>query len=95
VRGTELVMNGSHGEPINVGSAEMVTINQLVTIAEEIAGVKLARRYNLSAPRGVRGRNSDNTQVKAVYGWEPTTPLRTGLEALYRWIYDQLASHRR
>ncbi len=94
LRGTQLVMNGPHAEPVNVGSTEMVTINQLVTIVEEIAGVKMRRNYNLAAPRGVRGRNSDNTLIAARYGWQPATSLRTGMEKLYRWVYDQVASQR-
>ena len=94
LRGTQLVMDGPHAEPVNVGSTEMVTINQLVSLVEEIAGVKMKRAYNLTAPRGVRGRNSDNTLIAARYGWQPATPLRHGLEVLYRWIYDQLAARR-
>src|SRR6188508_2072860 len=78
-------------DPINLGSAEGVTINQLVDIAEEIAGVKLKRRYKLDAPKGVNGRNSDNTLIKKVFGWEPDTRLRDGLEKTYEWIYDQIA----
>ena len=91
LKGTLLVAHGGYTDPLNVGSAEMVTINQLVSIVEEIAGVRLQRRYKLDAPRGVRGRNSDNTLIKSVYGWEPATPLRTGLEALYDWIHDRVA----
>lgn len=91
LRGTGLVMHGDHSEPVNVGSAEMVSINRLVTLVEEIAEVRLQRRYKHDAPRGVRGRNSDNTLIKSLHGWEPATPLRTGLAALYRWIYDELA----
>jgi GDP-D-mannose 3', 5'-epimerase len=90
VHGTLLVARGAFPEPLNVGSAEMVTINQLVSIVEEIAGVKLKRRYKLDAPLGVRGRNSDNTRIKSLFGWEPSTSLRTGLAVLYRWVYDQL-----
>jgi nucleoside-diphosphate-sugar epimerase len=70
----------------------MVTINQLVDVVEEIAGVKLVRKYDLSAPKGVNGRNSDNTRIKALMGWEPSTPLRLGMERTYRWIYDQIKS---
>ncbi len=91
LRGTGLVMHGAYSDPVNVGSAEMVSINQLVTLVEEIAGVRLQRRYKHDAPRGVRGRNSDNTLIKSLHGWEPATPLRTGLAALYRWIFDELA----
>src|ERR1044072_6761807 len=79
-------------EPINLGSAEGVTINQLVDMAEDIAGVKLKRKYNLDAPKGVAGRNSDNTLINKVFGWEPNTKLRDGLEKTYRWINDQMAS---
>jgi GDP-D-mannose 3', 5'-epimerase len=79
-------------DPINLGSAEGVTINQLVDIVEDIAGVKLKRRYKLDAPKGVNGRNSDNTLIKKVFGWEPDTRLRDGLEKTYEWIHDQIAS---
>src|SRR3989440_2485374 len=79
-------------DPINLGSSEGVTINQLVDIVEDIAGIKLKRRYNLNAPKGVNGRNSDNTLIQKVFGWEPNTKLRDGLEVTYRWIYDQMAS---
>ena len=67
----------------------MVTINQLVDIVEDIAGVKLNRQYKLDAPKGVSGRNSDNTKIKAMLGWAPSIPLRAGMEQTYRWIYDQ------
>ena len=78
-------------EPINLGSSELVTINQLVDIVEEIAGIKLERRYDLAAPQGVRGRNSDNTLILKELGWEPSIRLEDGLERTYAWIYDQLA----
>jgi nucleoside-diphosphate-sugar epimerase len=81
-------------DPINLGSSEGVTINQLVDIAEDIAGFKLKRRYKLDAPKGVNGRNSDNTLIKKVFGWEPDTKLRVGLEQTYRWIHDQITSDR-
>lgn len=87
--GTEKLMNSDWVEPLNIGSDEMVSINQLVDIVEDIAGVKLKRRYKLDAPKGVRGRNSDNTLVKKVLGWAPSIPLREGMERNYRWIYDQ------
>jgi nucleoside-diphosphate-sugar epimerase len=77
-------------DPINLGSAEGVTINQLVDIVEDIAGIKLKRKYNLDAPKGVNGRNSDNTLIKKVFGWEPDTKLRDGMEKTYAWIYDQM-----
>jgi nucleoside-diphosphate-sugar epimerase len=80
--------------PINLGSSEAVTINQLVDLAEDIAGVKLKRVYKLDAPKGVNGRNSDNTIIKDYLGWEPNTLLRNGLEATYRWIYQQCLAHK-
>ncbi len=87
--GTQRLLHSDIAEPLNIGSDEMVTINQLVNIVEEIAGVKLKRNYKLDAPKGVRGRNSDNTVIKAKLGWAPNIPLRTGMEQTYRWIYDQ------
>ena len=80
--------------PINLGSSELVTINGLVDIVEEIAGVKLKRTYNLKAPKGVNGRNSDNTLIKEYLGWEPGIRLREGLEKTYRWIYDEIFQKR-
>jgi nucleoside-diphosphate-sugar epimerase len=76
-------------EPLNLGSAELVSINDLVTLVEQIAGVKLNRTYDLDAPKGVRGRNSDNTKIKKLLGWEPSIPLREGLEKTYAWIQQQ------
>ena len=72
------IMHSDVAEPINLGSSELVTINQLVDIVEEIAGIKLKRRYNLTRPKGVRGRNSDNTLIEEQLGWEPSTRLRDG-----------------
>jgi len=91
VRGSQEILNGDFAEPVNLGSAELVTINQLADIVEDIAGVKAQRQYKLDAPQGVRGRNSDNTLFHSVYGWEPSITLREGLEKTYAWIYDQLA----
>jgi nucleoside-diphosphate-sugar epimerase len=79
-------------EPINLGSSEGVTINTLVDIVEDIAGIKLKRNYNLNAPKGVNGRNSDNTLIQKVFNWEPNTKLRDGMEKTYKWIYDQYMS---
>jgi GDP-D-mannose 3', 5'-epimerase len=90
--GTMRIMESDILDPINLGSSELVTINQLVDIAEEIAGVKLERRYNLDAPKGVRGRNSDNTLILERLDWEPNVPLSVGLEKTYAWIYDELAA---
>jgi GDP-D-mannose 3',5'-epimerase len=88
--GTTRIMESEIREPINLGSSELVTINELVDIAEEIAGVSLKRKYLLDAPKGVRGRNSDNTRILRYLGWEPSTSLAEGLEKTYAWIYDEL-----
>lgn len=90
VRGTQMILKSEVTEPLNLGSSELVSINQLVDIVENIAGVKLKRNYNLSAPKGVNGRNSDNTMIQKVFRWEPSTGLRDGLEKTYRWIHDQV-----
>src|SRR5678815_5739016 len=87
--GTQRILNSDIIEPLNLGSSELVSINQLVDIVEEIAGVKLKRNYNLSAPKGVNGRNSDNTRIQQLMGWEPSTRLRDGLEKTYAWIHEQ------
>jgi len=92
LKGTEMIMDSDITEPINLGSNELVSINQLVDIVEKIAGTKLRRRYNLSAPKGVNGRNSDNTLIKQLLDWEPRTSLEDGMEKTYKWIYDQIAS---
>jgi len=95
VKGIDLIMNSEILEPINLGSSEAVTINQLVDLAEEIAGIKLKRKYDLSAPNGVNGRNSDNTLIQKYLHWEPNTSLRAGLEKTYRWIYGQYLARER
>jgi GDP-D-mannose 3', 5'-epimerase len=89
VHGTQMLLHSDVEEPLNIGSDELVTINQLVEIVEEIAGVKLKRNYKLDSPKGVRSRNSDNTLIKIKLGWAPSIPLRRGMEKTYRWIYDQ------
>jgi nucleoside-diphosphate-sugar epimerase len=76
-------------QPINLGSSELIAINDLVGLAEEIGGMKLRRSYDPNAPRGVAGRNSDNTMIKSILGWEPATPFRTGLVKTYAWIAQQ------
>ena len=75
--------------PINLGSSELVSINELLSKVEKIAGVKLKRRYDLTAPRGVAGRNSDNTFIQKVLKWEPKTPLDKGLAVTYKWVSEQ------
>jgi GDP-D-mannose 3', 5'-epimerase len=92
LHGTQSIMESGIIEPINLGSAEMVSINQLVDLVEDIAGIKLKRSYKLDAPKGVRGRSSDNTLIKEKLGWEPSVTLRTGLEKTYAWILDQMKS---
>jgi GDP-D-mannose 3', 5'-epimerase len=92
VYGTQAIMSSSIEYPINLGSSELVTINQLVDIVSEIAGITVERRHDLSAPQGVRGRNSDNTLILEELGWEPSIRLQDGLERTYRWIYDQVAA---
>src|SRR5205823_1714325 len=72
-------------EPVNLGSSDLIRINELVDIVEGLAGLKLDRRYVRDAPQGVRGRNSDNTRIKALLGWEPSTPPAEGLVPTYRW----------
>jgi GDP-D-mannose 3',5'-epimerase len=95
IKGIQLIMDSEIVEPINLGSSEAVSINQLVDIVEDIAGIKLKRKYDLSAPKGVNGRNSDNTLIKKYLKWEPHIPLRTGLEKTYAWIYDQYKARQR
>jgi nucleoside-diphosphate-sugar epimerase len=89
VHGTLAIAGSDILEPINLGSSELVTVNQLVSIVEEIAGIKLKRSYNLGAPKGVNGRNSDNTMIQQELGWEPSIRLRDGMERTYRWIHDE------
>ncbi len=90
VKGTRMIMDSDIDEPINLGSSEMVSINQLVDIVSAIAGIEVSRHHNLSAPLGVRGRNSDNTMIQQRLGWQPSTPLVDGLKRTYEWIFDQV-----
>jgi GDP-D-mannose 3', 5'-epimerase len=89
-RGTQMITESEIHEPLNLGSDELVTINQLVDIAEEIAGIKLKRNYNLGAPKGVNGRNSDNTLIQEKLGWAPSIKLREGLAKTYAWIESEM-----
>jgi GDP-D-mannose 3', 5'-epimerase len=91
VKGIDMIMHSDAliATPINLGSSELVSINDLLSKIERIAGVKLKRNYDLSAPRGVAGRNSDNTFIKKMLGWEPNTTLDKGLAATYKWIKEQ------
>ena len=90
VEGIYRLMQSDYHEPINLGSDRMVIINELVDIAANIAGKEIAKRYDLTKPQGVRGRNCDNTRLREVVKWEPQTPLEKGLEITYKWIHDQL-----
>ena len=92
VRGTQEILAGDNVEPVNLGSSELVTINQMIGILEDIAGISVTKEHDLTAPQGVRGRNSDNTMFRSIYGWEPSISLRDGLETTYTWIYDQLSA---
>jgi nucleoside-diphosphate-sugar epimerase len=92
VDGTRRLMDSEISVPINLGRSEMVTINELVSIVEEIAGIEVRRQYDLDAPKGVRGRNSDNTMILDRLGWEPSISLREGMEMTYRWIFDQVSA---
>lgn len=92
IYGTKTIMGSDILEPINLGSHELVSINQLVTMIEGIAGIKVKRNYLLDAPQGVRGRNSDNTLIQKYLHWEPSISLQEGLEKTYAWIYDQILS---
>ncbi len=89
VKGIQMITHSGVIEPINLGSSELVSINRLVEIVEEVAGVRLKRKYLLDAPKGVRGRNSDNTLIRKSLGWEPGTSLREGIARTYAWIEEQ------
>jgi nucleoside-diphosphate-sugar epimerase len=90
LKGMDMILHGNYLDPINLGSNELVSVNQLVDLVQEIAGIKVKRIHDLSAPQGVRGRNSDNAEMLGHFGWEPTISLRAGLEATYKWIFDNI-----
>ena len=92
VSGTFKIFNGKSSEPYNLGSSEQVSINQMIQIIEEIGGYKVEKNYQLDKPKGVRGRSSDNEQIKKLLSWEPSISLKKGLEVTYKWIYDQINS---
>jgi GDP-D-mannose 3',5'-epimerase len=96
VKGIDMIMHNDKliATPVNLGSSELIAINELVSMAEEIGGVKLERKYDLNAPRGVAGRNSDNTFIKQVLGWEPGIPFQDGLAKTYPWIEQQYADRK-
>jgi GDP-D-mannose 3', 5'-epimerase len=91
IRGIHLITESDEWvDPINLGSSEMVSINQLADIISGIAEITVERSYNLDAPKGVRGRSSDNTLIQQVFGWEPSTSLSAGLTMTYSWIYQEM-----
>ncbi len=90
VKGTQMITESEIHEPINLGSSELVTINGLVDMVEKFAGLKLKRKYNLGAPKGVNGRNSDNTKILEYLNWEPSTRLQDGMLKTYEWIESQM-----
>ena len=94
VVGTQAFLHSDVIEPLNLGSNELITINGLVSMIEEFAGIRLERKYNLSAPKGVNGRNSDNTRIRELLDWEPSIRLRDGMEKTYQWIHDQIMAQR-
>ncbi|MGD0993286.1 MAG: NAD-dependent epimerase/dehydratase family protein [Gemmatimonadales bacterium] len=89
LKGVQSILASDIVEPVNLGSNELTTINGLVDMVEEIAGTRLKRVYDLTAPKGVNGRNSDNTLIQNLLGWQPSIRLRDGMERTYRWIYDE------
>jgi nucleoside-diphosphate-sugar epimerase len=92
IEGIKRLMHSEVERPLNLGSSELVTINQLVDIAEQVAGIEVSRRYDLTAPVGVRGRNSDNTLIRAHLDWEPSISLREGIAHTYRWVRERLVN---
>jgi len=91
VKGIDMIthFDGLIATPINLGTSELISVADLVTMVEDIGGVKFKRKYDPTAPKGVAGRNSDNTMIKRILGWEPSTPLRVGMRKTYAWIEQQ------
>lgn len=92
VEGIYRIMRSDYPHPLNLGTDELVTVDQLVDMVAEVAGKRISKRHDLSKPQGVRGRNSDNSRLRAVLGWEPRIPLREGLIPTYRWIESELVN---
>jgi GDP-D-mannose 3', 5'-epimerase len=95
VEGIHRIMRSDYPHPLNLGTDEMVTVNELVDQVAEVADKRVVKRHDLSKPQGVRGRNSDNTKLRLVLGWEPRISLREGLAPTYKWIESELAKPRR
>jgi nucleoside-diphosphate-sugar epimerase len=92
IEGIYRIMRSDYSSPLNLGTDELVSVDELVDIISEIAGKSVTKRHDISKPQGVRGRNSDNSRLRTVLGWEPKTPLRQGLVPTYRWIEERVAS---
>jgi nucleoside-diphosphate-sugar epimerase len=92
LQGVTRLMASDHRDPINLGTERLVTINELVDIISKIAGKSIGKRYDLDKPQGVRGRNSDNTKLRQVLGWEPLITLEQGLNITYHWIEEKLCA---
>jgi GDP-D-mannose 3', 5'-epimerase len=92
IEGLHRLMRSDHHDPLNLGQDRLITVNGLVDLVAEIAGKRLGKQHDRSRPQGVRGRNSDNTRLRAILGWEPQIPLEEGLRRTYRWIVDALAA---
>lgn len=95
ITGLDKLMESDFGEPLNLGRSELVSINGMIDMISEIAGIEIEREHNLDAPQGVRGRNSDNTLILEKLGWEPEVDLKTGLAKTYAWIEEQIAKDER
>jgi nucleoside-diphosphate-sugar epimerase len=95
VEGIDRLMRSDHHEPLNIGTDRLITVSGLVDLVSGIAGKSLRRRHDLTKPQGVRGRNSDNSRLRAVLGWEPRVPLEEGMAQTYRWIEGQLRAQGR
>jgi nucleoside-diphosphate-sugar epimerase len=94
IEGIKRIAGSNVERPLNLGSSELVTINQLVSLVEQAAGIEVDRRYDLSAPVGVRGRNSDNTLILDLLDWQPSVSLREGIAQTYHWVRNQIAETR-
>lgn len=90
IKGIRMIMDSDWVDPINLGRNDPISINHLVDLTEDIAGIRMERSYDLSAPKGVRGRNSDNTLIKKVFDWEPSITMEVGLKKTYDWIDSQM-----
>jgi nucleoside-diphosphate-sugar epimerase len=93
LEGIRRIMESHEAQPLNLGSTQLVSINELVSLVEEIAGLRLERFYATNAPVGVAGRNSDNTRILEALGWQPSIGLRDGMERTYKWVHDEYARH--